>query len=65
LRSDLNDSLWQQAGRYKVTLPNSPPIADCFCLALAVQENAELVTGDHSDFDDIAKLAIAKIRFVR
>ncbi|MBI2842498.1 MAG: PIN domain-containing protein [Armatimonadetes bacterium] len=63
--TDTDDNLWQQAGLYKVTLPVMPSIADCFCLALAVREDAQLITGDHPDFDPIEQLRLVKVRFIR
>jgi PIN domain nuclease of toxin-antitoxin system len=40
-------------------------LADCFCIALAQELGAEVVTSDHHEFDALVPLALATIRFIR
>jgi len=58
----IDTAFWKQVGRYKAILPIS--IADCFCLALAVQEDAAIVTSDH-EFDIVAQQGICPVTFIR
>lgn len=50
---DMDFLFWQEAG--KVKAKNSISLADCFAIALAMRENAVLVTSDHHEFDPIVK----------
>lgn len=50
---DMDISFWQEAGKFKAK--NSISMADCFAIALAMRENATLVTSDHHEFDPIVK----------
>ncbi len=55
--------LWQLAGQLKAR--NRLSIADCVALALAKRMQAELVTSDHHEFDNIDSQGICPIRFIR
>lgn len=57
-------SLWQQVGELKV-YPGRLSLADCFALALAIQNGATLVTADHHEFDRILPLGLSPILFIR
>lgn len=59
---DMDPSLWRNIGAYKVLFSMS--LADCFCLALAGRESAQIVTSDH-EFDEIANQSICPVRFIR
>ena len=50
---DMDSSFWQEAGKFKAKEKIS--LADCFAIALAIRENATLVTSDHHEFDPIVK----------
>ena len=48
---DMDSSFWQEAGKFKAKGKIS--LADCFAIALAIRENATLLTSDHHEFDPI------------
>jgi predicted nucleic acid-binding protein len=56
-------TLWESAGQLKVAHRIS--LADCFALALALQEKGTLVTSDHHEFDQVAAQGICPIQFIR
>ena len=56
-------SLWESAGKLKVALRIS--LADCFALALALQEKGTVVTSDHHELDRVAAAGICPIQFIR
>lgn len=58
----IDTAFWRQVGRYKAVLPMS--LADCFCLTLATQEGAAIVTSDH-EFDVVAQRGICPVTFIR
>lgn len=58
----IDTAFWQQVGRFKAILPIS--LADCFCLTLATQEGAEIITSDH-EFDIVAQQGICPVTFIR
>ena len=60
---DMDREFWQEAGRYKARY-HRVSLADCFCLALSVRLNGELVTCDH-EFDAVAASGVCKMRFIR
>jgi len=60
----LPPALWQEAGRIKAERRRLS-LADCFALALALQEQAVLVTSDHHDLDSVAEAGIYPIHFFR
>jgi predicted nucleic acid-binding protein len=65
---ELNDSLapalWQEAGQLKAEWRRIS-LADCFALALAIQEKATLVTSDHHELDRLAEANVCAFRFIR
>jgi len=65
VRSDMDTDLWTYAGRLKARGRIS--LADTFAMALAVRENAILVTSDHHEFDAIMATGECpvKIQFIR
>lgn len=62
-REDMDTMLWQEAGKIKAQ--GGVSLADCFALALAKRENAELLTSDHHEFDSIAENGVFHIKFFR
>lgn len=64
VRDDLHPAFWQWVGDLKVN-PGRLSLADCFALALALTEEATLVTSDHHEFDRIADLGMVPILFIR
>jgi predicted nucleic acid-binding protein len=62
-REDLAPALWQAAGRVKVRHRLS--LADAFAVALADALDAELVTSDHHELDDVARAGTVRVRFIR
>lgn len=63
ISEELSGRFWQRAGQLKIR--HALPLGDSFALALALWEDAELVTSDHGDFDPIAQQGICSIRFIR
>jgi predicted nucleic acid-binding protein len=55
---------WQEAGRLKAEW-RRVSLADCFALALALREQATLVTSDHHELDPIAQAGLCPFRFIR
>jgi PIN domain nuclease of toxin-antitoxin system len=62
-RRDLSRRFWEQIGRLKARGGISLP--DCFCIALAQELSAEVVTSDHGEFDRLVPLGIVPIKFIR
>lgn len=62
--SGLPSSLWQRAGDLKARLRRIS-LADCFAMALTLQENGVLVTSDHRELDPVAEAGICPIHFFR
>lgn len=60
----LPSRLWQQAGRLKAQLRRIS-LADCFAMALALEEQGILVTADHHEFDPVAAAGLCRINFIR
>ena len=54
---------WQRVGGHKSRGGISLP--DCFCIALAEELSAEVVTTDHGEFDRLVPLGIVPIKFIR
>ncbi len=57
-------TLWRTAGKLKAEWRRIS-LADCLAIALALLENATLLTSDHHELDPIAQAAICPIRFIR
>lgn len=64
VHGDMDTEMWQAAGRLKADV-RRVSLADCFCLALADREDAEVVSADHHEFDAIAQRGTHAIRFIR
>lgn len=64
LVDSLSPALWQQAGQLKAEWRRIS-LADCFALALAIQEKATLVTSDHHELDRIAQASVCPLHFIR
>ncbi len=64
LIEELPANLWRIAGKIKAEW-RRVSLADCFALALAVQESGTLVTSDHHELDALAKAEVCRIRFIR
>lgn len=64
IQSTLPPNLWRQAGRIKAELRRLA-LADCFAMALTLQEGGVLVTADHREFDPIAEAGLCPIHFIR
>jgi PIN domain nuclease of toxin-antitoxin system len=62
--SDLDNDIWQQAGRYKANLRRIS-LADCFCLSLAKRLNGIVVTSDHHEFDAVVLNNLISVQFIR
>jgi uncharacterized protein with PIN domain len=62
--SEFPSSLWKEAGRLKANL-RRVSLADCFAMALAIQEGGELVTSDHHELDSVAASGLVSIVFIR
>ena len=56
-------SFWERVGSH--TARGRIALADCFCLALAIELGGEVVTTDHAEFDPLVALGICPIRFIR
>jgi uncharacterized protein with PIN domain len=57
-------SLWRMAGKLKAVW-GRVSLADCFALALALQENGTVLTSDHKELDRFAQAEVCPIRFIR
>lgn len=62
-RRDLSRRFWQPVGEHKARGRIS--LADCFCIALARQLSADLVTSDRREFEPLAPLGLVTVRFIR
>jgi len=56
--------LWQEAGELKAEW-RRVSLADCFALALTIQEKATLVTSDRHELEPIAQAGLCPFRFIR
>jgi uncharacterized protein with PIN domain len=57
-------NLWRIAGKIKAEW-RRVSLADCFALAVAIQEEGSLVTSDHHELDSLAQAGVCPIRFIR
>lgn len=57
-------SLWPAAGRLKAGL-RRVSLADCFAMALALQEGGALVSTDHHELDPVQAAGVCSVLFVR
>lgn len=62
-RKDLSQRFWRSAGWLKARGRIS--LADCFCIALAQQLSGSVVTSDHHEFDQVDRLGICPVTFIR
>ena len=60
----LTPDFWQSAGDLK-SLHRRVSLADCFAIALANENEAELLTSDHHEFDILKSKGICRIKFIR
>lgn len=60
----LTPEIWQTAGTLKAQW-RRVSLADCFGLALAIQEKGTFVTSDHKELDALALAGVCPIRFIR
>jgi len=64
LRDDLDIEFWQEAGELKA-VHKRVSLADCCAIALANRLDAELVTSDHHELDELAEKGVCNIVFFR
>jgi uncharacterized protein with PIN domain len=64
LDNSLRSALWQRASQLKAEW-RRVSLADCFALALALEDTATLVTSDHHELDPIAQAGLCPFRFIR
>jgi uncharacterized protein with PIN domain len=57
-------TLWRTAGNLKAEW-RRVSLADCFALALVLQEEGILLTSDHHELDQFAEAAVCPIQFIR
>ncbi len=62
-REDMDEQVWQTAGRYKVNFKIA--LGDCFALALAKKESAKLITSDRREFERVNNSGLCPIIFIR
>ena len=62
-RSDMDDELWQSAGRVKASHRIS--LADAFAIAFTLKVNGRLLTSDHHELDALASAGVCPITFFR
>ena len=60
----LPPDLWRRVGRIKAELRRLS-LADCFVMALTLQEDGVLVTSDHHEFGPVAAAGLCPIHFIR
>jgi len=63
IREDMDEELWQDAGRLKADYRRIS-IADCFCAALANRIGGEVITADR-EYEPLKNDGECKIRFIR
>ncbi len=63
-RTDLERTLWEEAGNLKAIRKRIAP-PDCFGIVLTRKLNGQFVTSDHGELDAIAAAGICNIRFIR
>lgn len=56
--------LWRTAGKLKAEW-RKVSLADCFALALTIQEKGVFVTSDHHELDAVANAGVCPVRFIR
>jgi predicted nucleic acid-binding protein len=59
----VSEALWMDAGHLKAVL--GIPIADSYVAALSRALGGEVVTTDHTDFDEIARGGFCTVQFIR
>ena len=64
LVEEVPSTLWKTAGRLKGAWKRVS-LADCFALALALEESGTLVTSDHHELDPLVQAKVCPIRFIR
>lgn len=64
LIEEVLSSLWRTAGKLKGAW-RRVSLADCFAVALTLENSATLVTTDHREFDPLAEARVCPIRFLR
>lgn len=64
LAEEVPSDLWRGAGKLKGHWGRIS-LADCFALALAVQEKGTLVTSDHHELDRLAQANVCPFCFIR
>jgi PIN domain nuclease of toxin-antitoxin system len=62
-RKDNSRRFWKRVGEHKARGGISLP--DCYCITLAQELSAEVVTSDHGEFDPLVPLGIVPIKFIR
>ncbi len=62
-RRDMSRDFCRRVGAHKARGGISLP--DCFCITLAQELSAEVVTSDHGEFDPLVARGVAVIRFIR
>lgn len=63
IRDDMDEELWQSAGKLKADYRRIS-IADCFCAALAVRVDGEVITAD-KEYEPLCNDGVCKVRFIR
>ena len=61
---EVPSTLWKTAGKLKGAWKRVS-LADCFALALALEESGTLVTSDHHELDPLAQASVCPIHFIR
>lgn len=64
IRQDMDEAFWQDAARLKAGLRRIA-LADCFAMALARREGAELWTADRHELQLAQDRKACRIRFIR
>jgi len=64
LLETLPSQLWRLAGDLKAAW-RRVSLADCFALALTIQEKGTLVTSDHHELDPVAEAGVCPLLFIR
>jgi len=64
INRDLDDKFSREVGQLKMKL-QSPSLADCFCVALAIRLGATLLTADRPDFEPDAREGLCAVQFIR
>jgi len=63
IREDMDGAFWREVGKLKRA--HTLSLGDCFCVAMAMRLNGEVVTSDHHEMNALVPLGLCPILFIR